>query len=293
MPLTVAVTTRTLFDLEGEHAAFLSGGEEAYRGALAERGSTCPAPGALYGLVEGLARINAGDLLHPEVSLVVVSRNAPATAMRVLDALRDRGIGADRAVMTGGRPPAPYVAALGVDLFLTRNGEDGAAAAALGVPTGILADGCPHVPFEGELRIALDGDSVLFDDASDVAFASGGYAAWAEHERLHRDLPMGDGPLRSLAVKLSALRGRARTAGATVRLALATSREGDARGRALRTLEGWGVVVDEAYFLGDIAKAAALAAFRPHLFLDDRISHVTGVAPGAPAALVPPTRAAA
>lgn len=284
---TVAVASRALFDLEDEHAAFVAGGAGAYA-ALQEMRMGLPLrPGPAFGLFDGLSRLNAHDLHTPPLNLVIVSRNYPESGLRFLDAARAHGIGARRAIMTGGRCPAAYLEAIGADLFLTRTPEDGLAAARAGVPAAVLADNCPYVPFDGEIRIAFDGDAVLFDDVSERAYESGGYAGWCLHEAENDHLPLGRGPICRFAEKLSAVRAQAEAAGAPVRLALVTARDGDARGRALRTLREWGVAVDEAYFLGDTPKASVLRAFRPHLFLDDRGHHVAGVSSLAPSALVP------
>ena len=285
---TIAVASRALFDLEDAHAVYEGQGLDAYLALQAENEDAHLEPGPAYGLVDGLARLNLGaDLLVPPLNVVVVSRNDPASGMRFLNAVRAHGIGASRAVMTGGRPVAPVLASIGVDLFLTRSPEDGLAAARAGVPVGILAEGSPHVPFDGEVRIALDGDAVLFDDEGERLFEAGGYEGWLAHEEANRDVPLGEGPLAGFARKLTALRAAAHVTGVDVRLALVTARDGNARHRALRTLRGWGVRVDEAYCLGSVSKADALQAFRPHLFLDDRGSHVAAVASLAPSGLVP------
>ena len=286
--LTVAVTSRALFDLEAEHAVFEGDGASAYLSLQVEREEQPPAPGPAFGLVQALSALNAGcDPLAPRVNLVVVSRNTPSSGLRFLNAVRSLGIGATKAIMTGGRPVAPKLADIGVDLFLTRSPEDGLAAAKAGVPAAVLAAGSPHVPFEGELRIAFDGDAVLFDDLAERAFEAGGYAGWVRHEAENAREDIGAGPISRFAVKLSAFRELGRSLGVDLRVALVTARDGDARHRAITTLRNRNVELDEAYFLGGIRKSDALRDFRPHLFLDDRGGNVEMVATLAPSGLVP------
>jgi len=285
----VAVASRALFDLEAEHAVFEREGAEAYGRLQAEREDDPLAPGPAFGLVDGLARINAAapDPALPLVDVVVVTRNAPTSGLRVLNAVQAHGLGATRAAMTGGRPVAEVLRGLRADLFLTRSPADGAGAAAAGVPAAVLAEGCPHQPFDGELRLAFDGDAVLFDDASERAYVEGGYAGWHAYEAAHAGSDLEPGPLDPFARKLSALREAAGAAGVALRLALVTARDGAARRRAVVSLRNRGVALDEAFFLGGLSKGDAMAGFRPHLFLDDKAHNVAAVAALAPAALVP------
>lgn len=285
----VAVASRAVFDFEDEHAVYESEGLEAYLRLQAGREGVLPALGPAYGLVDGLARINAAspDPAYPLIDIVVVSRNDPCTGLRFLDALSGHGLGASRCVMTGGRDVAGIVAALGADLFVTRSPGDGRAAALAGVPSAVLAEGSPHVPFEGELRVALDGDAVLFDDSSERAFLSSGYLGWHAYELDNAEADLGPGPLDRFARKLSALRPEAGSVGIDIRLALVTARDGAARARPVRSLRRRGIGIDAGFFLGGLCKGDAMGAFRPHMFLDDKAHHVAAVARFAPAGLVP------
>jgi 5'-nucleotidase len=290
--LVVAVSSRSLFDLDAEHAVYEQDGAAAYARLQAGLEDEGLRPGPAFGLVDALSRINAAseDPAWPLVDIVVVTRNDPATGLRVLNAAAAHGLGASRAVMTGGRDAAPALAALGVDLFLTRSAADAASASAAGVPSAVLAAGSPPVPVVDELRLALDGDGVLFDDASERAFAEGGYPGWHAHERDNAGSDLGPGPLDAFARKLCALRTRAEAAGIALRIALVTARDGPARRRPVVSLRNRGIDLDEGFFLGGMCKGRAMAGFRPHLFLDDKAGNVAAVAPFSPSALVPPLR---
>ena len=49
----------------------------------------------------------------------------------------------------------------------------------------------------------------------------------------------------------------------------------------------WGLTVDEAFFLGGIAKKSVLATFRPHLFFDDQLAHAEPASEILPSVHVP------
>lgn len=285
--LTLAVASRALFDLEEEHSLFQREGAAAYAAIQAERERTGAAPGPAYALVDALSRLNvAGDPLYPLVNLVVVSRNDAVSGLRVLESIAHHGVGASRAMMTGGRDVANLLARIGADFFLTRSPEDASAAMALGIGSAVM-EGKGSPADRDEIRIAFDGDAVLFDDESERAFERGGYVGWTEHETANRDAMLGAGPAANFAIKLSSMRQEASARGVPIRIALVTARDQGARARTIRTLRHWGVGIDEAYFLGAMSKADVLSDFRPHLFLDDRASHVMAAAPIAPSGLVP------
>jgi 5'-nucleotidase len=58
-----------------------------------------------------------------------------------------------------------------------------------------------------------------------------------------------------------------------IRTALVTARSAPAHERAIRTLMAWGVTVDEAMFLGGLAKKDFLKEFQPDFFFDDQLGH--------------------
>lgn len=287
--LTLAVASRALFDLEEEHALFESDGIQAYADIQSRRERDGAPRGPAYALVEALARINAagGDPLYPLVNLVVVSRNDAISGLRVLESIAHHGIGASRAMMTGGRDVSALLERIGADFFLTKSPADALACMQRGIGAAVMEGNPDFVDEAPEIRIAFDGDAVLFDDVAERAFETGGYKGWLDHEYENRDVFLGPGPAANFAIKLSRIRETAAERGIPVRIALVTARDHGARARAIKTLRHWGVGVDEAYFLGAMPKADVLADFRPHLFLDDRASHVINAAHIVPSGLVP------
>jgi 5'-nucleotidase len=185
-----------------------------------------------------------------------------------------------------------YLEAFAVDLFLTTNPGDaqrvidsGQCAAALLKPPPQLG----QPPPEDQVRIAFDGDAVLFADASEVIYKQQGLASFQEQEDASRHEPMADGPYAQFLRKLARLQERLPFAveESPVRLAIVTARSAPAELRVIHTLRHWGVTVNEIFFLGGVPKTRILQAFRPHIFFDDQDAHLESAAGTVPAGKVP------
>lgn len=282
--LIVAVSSRALFDLEDAHRIFETEGEAAHR-RHHEISNAPLKPGAAFPIIKALA--NAGAKSGAPVEIIVVSRSAPdQTAIRVTQALEESGLGIARGVFTGGAPSlVPYLTAFRANLFLTKSPTDAAEACRVGVPAALMCD--PPVDFDeaaDAVRLAFDGDSVLFSDESDRIFHRHGLERFMEHERARAKLPLPPGPL---APFMRAIHEFQKAAPSLFRIALVTARIGPARERALRTLTDWGVRVDEAFFCGNDPKARFISLFRPHIYFDDKGYHLELAQKVAPSALVP------
>ena len=208
--------------------------------------------------------------------MVILSRNDPASGLRVFNSAKAEGLALERGVFTKGAPPFRYLKPLGAQLFLSANADDVHGALAAGFPAArvfsqSLIDAVRH---PSELRIAFDGDAVLFSDEAEQVFQSAGLDAFQLHERTHAARPLPAGPFKPL---LDALHRLQRAAGEKVRIklrtALVTARSAPAHERAIRTLMDWGIEVDEAMFLGGLAKGPFLREFEPDFFFDDQLTH--------------------
>ncbi len=232
-------------------------------------------------LVEALLGLNkhgrAGEA--PLVEVVVMSRNSPETGVRVLQNIRRRTLPISRHAFTGGESVVDYLEALDVDLFLTTNVKDaqrvidgGKCAAAI-----VKAPPTDHTKIPaGQVRIAFDGDAVLFDESSEIVYKTEGLAAFHANEDQQQDVPMPEGPYATLLEKLSRLQHRLpfRVEFSPIRIAIVTARNAPAELRVIKTLRHWGVYVNEIFFLGGLEKAKVLKAFRPHIFFDDQDLHL-------------------
>ena len=280
--LVVAISSRALFDFEEENRLFETGDAEAYVEMQLQR-IDIPAPaGVAFSLVKKLLAFNEPD--HQRVEVVVLSRNDPASGMRVFRSVAAAGMRVERGVFTQGRDPFRYLKPLGAHLFLSANEADVRQALALGFPAARVAVGSvragenhPH-----EVRIACDGDAVLFADEAEQVFQKKGLAAFQAHEKRKAELPLPDGPFKPLLAALHRLQ-HAGSQAMRLRTALVTARSAPAHERAIRTLMHWGVGVDEAMFLGGLPKGEFLREFEPDFFFDDQTGHIEHAARHAPA----------
>ncbi|MFG6463633.1 5'-nucleotidase [Roseateles sp. DXS20W] len=281
--LVVAISSRALFDFEAENEVFEAHDDHAYM-ALQQRLLDEPAaPGVAFSLVKKLLAFNAGGT--PRVEVVVLSRNDPMSGLRVFRSARHYGLPIERGVFTRGASPWRYLRPLSAQLFLSANDDDVRQALAAGVaaarvmPQAARASAAhPH-----ELRIAFDGDAVLFSDEAEQVFQRDGLAAFQAHETQHAHRPLPAGPFKPV---LQALHVLQQVPGMAVRTALVTARSAPAHERAIRTLMDWDIEVDEAMFLGGLAKGEFLREFEPDFFFDDQAGHVASAAQHVPAGQV-------
>lgn len=286
--LVVGISSRALFDLRREDALFVSAGLDAYRAEQLKREDDILPPGTGFPLARAVLALNSPQAPR-RAEVVVMSRNSTETSLRIFNSIRHYGLDISRAALSGGAPLAPYLKAFHVDLFLSGYEDDVCNALGAGVAGALLYDR-PENPLEtaDEIRIAFDGDAILFSDESERIFQADGLEAFARHEQARAREPLPEGPFARLLRKLSALQQVAAREGLTpIRTALVTARGGPAHERVIRTLLAWGVVIDEAFFLGGVPKTEILAAFRPHIFFDDQAAHCDRAAPRVPTGRVP------
>jgi 5'-nucleotidase len=271
--LVVAISSRALFDFEEENRVFEHAGDDAYMQLQLERLEIAAKRGVAFPLVQKLLAFNTAETHLVEV--VILSKNDPVSGLRVFRSAKGAGLRLERGVFTRGRHAYHYLEALKANLFLSTNEDDVRGALEAGFPAArvypdSVAAAARHAE---EVRIAFDGDAVLFSDEAEQVFQRQGLDAFQQHETEHALRPLPPGPFKPL---LEALH-RLQTAAASpvkVRTALVTARSAPAHERAVRTLMQWKVAVDEAMFLGGLEKGPFLAAFAPDIFFDDQRGHV-------------------
>jgi 5'-nucleotidase len=285
--LVVALASRALFDFEAENQVFESGDDQAYMQLQLARLDEPARPGVALALARKLLAFNAGAAAGtaPQVEVVILSRNDPVSGLRVFRSCKHYGLAVERGVFTRGQPPWRYLRPLGAQLFLSANDADVRAALAAGVPAARVA---PQPPLAlpahpQELRIAFDGDAVLFSDEAEQVYQRDGLAAFQQHEQAQAGTPLGPGPFKPLLAALQRLQQAGQTSGMRLRTALVTARSAPAHERAIRTLMDWQIGVDEAMFLGGLPKGGFLREFEPDFFFDDHPRHVASAAAHAPA----------
>jgi len=220
--------------------------------------------------------------------VVLMSRKDPGTALRVFNSFSHYGLDIQRAALTSGKSLAPYLKAFKVDLFLSAYAEDVRTAAEAGIAAArVFGPEGPYAADEKEIRIAFDGDAVVFSGDSERIFQEQGLEAFLAHEKENAKKPLPEGPFAKLLKTISELQAASAPGDAPIRTALVTARNSPAHERVIRTLRAWNVTIDEAFFMGGVEKTEILAAFRPHMFFDDQEAHLVRAAGRVPVAQVP------
>jgi 5'-nucleotidase len=271
--LVVAISSRALFDFEEENRVYEEGDLRAYEALQRSRLDVPAKPGVAFALIRKLLALNAGAR---RVEVVILSRSDPISGLRAFSSAREHGLAIERGVFTRGRAPFGYLHPLNASLFLSANRDDVRDALAAGFPAArVLPESARMASkYPNEIRIAFDGDAVLFSDEAERVFQRDGLQAFVGHEIDNRNLPLADGPLKPLLGALHRLQKLADNAAPMrIRTALVTARSAPAHERAIRTLMAWNIEIDEAMFLGGLEKGAFLREFEPDFFFDDQIRH--------------------
>jgi 5'-nucleotidase len=273
--LVVAISSRALFDFEEENRIFERDGEDAYIALQYGRLDVPAREGVAFPLAKKLLAFNTATTQRVEV--VVLSKNDPVSGLRVFRSAKQAGLQIERGVFTRGRTPYRYLDALKANLFLSANESDVMSALDAKCPAARVYPESTQAASRhaDELRIAFDGDAVLFSDEAERVFQRDGLDAFAKHEAAKALQPLPPGPFKPLLEALHRLQAAAGTdVPIKVRTALVTARSAPAHERAIRTLMDWKVAVDELMFLGGLDKGAFLKAFEPDFYFDDQRGHV-------------------
>ena len=274
-PLVVALSSRALFDFEAENRVFEANDDHAYMQMQLQRAEQAARPGVAFGLARKLLAFNAGAAQR-QVEVVILSRNDPVSGLRVFNSASHYGLDIERGVFTRGESPWRYLRPFNAQLFLSANEADVRAALDAGVPAARVTAQSPQASaaHPRELRIAFDGDAVLFSDEAERVYQRDGLQAFQQHEIQQAGTPLAPGPFKPLLLALLRLRRAGSASGMRVRTALVTARSAPAHERAIRTLMDWHIEVDEAMFLGGLPKGEFLREFEPDFFFDDHPRHI-------------------
>lgn len=290
-PLVIGISSRALFDLEEENGIFERSGLEAYIEHQIENEHKILQPGAGFELIKAFLRLNK---LKPEsrlVEVIIMSRNSPDTSLRIFNSIEKYGLDITRAALTGGASAAQYLHSFHTDLFLSANSKDVQDAINYDVASGLLLTNSAHPEKKNKvdkIRIAFDGDAVLFGTEAERIYQHSGIEAFQEHERSHANEPLPKGPFANFLTVLSNIQTMfPNREEAPIRTALVTSRNAPAHERAVKTLRAWNVRIDEAFFLGGVPKKEILDKFGAHIFFDDQRTHTDPAAEVVASAVVP------
>ncbi|MDQ7043742.1 MAG: 5'-nucleotidase [Sulfurimonas sp.] len=286
--LVIGISATALFDLseadklyKDEFSKHPDRAIEIYRAFMLKNEDVVLKEGIGFALVKALLNLNRyqkeGE--SPLVEVVIMSRNSPDTGVQVLNTIREVGLNITRSAFTAGESSADYLEAFDVDLFLTTNEAD----AQKVIDCGVCASAVLNIPpaykanlDDEQVRIAFDGDAVLFDESSELVYKEEGIDAFHKNEHKEQNTPMQEGPFAAFLIKLAKLQERLpmKMEFSPVRIAIVTARNSPSDIRVIKTLRHWGVYVDEAFFLGGLEKSKILKSFRAHIFFDDQDVHL-------------------
>lgn len=274
--LVVAISSRALFDLEESHRVFAEDGIEAYCRYQIEHEDDILEPGVAFPLVRKLIALNESG--KERVEVILLSRNSADTGLRVFNSIRHHRLEISRAAFSGGDSPYRYVAPFGAQLFLSADADDVRVALDCGYAAATILPAKVAVSDTDEVRIAFDGDAVLFSDKAERIFKTQGLDAFQHAEEAAAKTPLPGGPFKGFLAALHRLQKDFGVQRPPIRTALVTARSAPAHERVIRTLRAWNIRIDEALFLGGLDKAEFLRAFGADLFFDDQRTHCDSAA---------------
>ena len=286
--LVIAVSSRALFNLDESHKVFETQGKQAYCAYQIEHEEEILEPGFGYELVRKLLAINTlSENSKALVEAILLSQNSADTSLRIFNSIDHFELDITRAAFTSGMTPFGYIPAFGAHLFLSANADDVANALAAGYAAATILSGNKCKTASEQLRIAFDGDAVLFSDHSERIYQEQGLVAFTENEKVSAKIPLPGGPFKGFLEALQAIQSQFGEKDSPIRTALVTARSAPAHERVVRTLRKWGIRIDEALFLGGMPKQEFLKAFGADIFFDDQKGHCEDAAPHISTAHVP------
>ena len=281
--LALAISSRALFDLDQAHQLYESEGLDAYTRYQMQHENDILAPGMAFPLVKKLLALNLllksnPSRAHLAIEVLLLSRNSGDSGLRIFNSIEHYGLDIVRAAFTNGAPPHRYIEAFGADLFLSAHNSDARAALNAGFAAARILPGSAKETGNTELRIAFDGDAVLFSDEAERVSREQGLDEFHASERALAQTPLLGGPFKNILWALQHIQAAFPAGESPVRTALVTARSAPAHKRVILTLRNWGIRIDEAFFLGGRDKWPCLQAFGADIFFDDQNKHVTSAA---------------
>ncbi|KAM6460216.1 cytosolic 5'-nucleotidase 1B-like [Liasis olivaceus] len=285
--ITIAVSSRALFDMVEERKIYEEQGLEKYVEYQQANENVTLKPGPAFAFVKAVEHVNARlRELYPNdeelFDIVLMTNNHAQVGVRLINSINHYGLLIERFCMTGGKSPIGYLKGYLTNLYLSADSEKVQEAIEAGIAAATLFSGNRNVPYyDTQLRVAFDGDAVLFSDESEIIVKEHGLDTFFEHEKIHENTPLAQGPLKCFLEDLGRLQKKFYVKNerldSPVRTYLVTARSAASSGaRVLKTLRSWGLQIDEALFLAGAPKGPILAKIRPHIFFDDQMFHIEG-----------------
>jgi 5'-nucleotidase len=271
--LVVAISSRALFNLDDSHAVYEKEGIDAYLKYQVENENNILEPGVAFPLVKKLLTLKDPKTNEHLVEVILLSRNSADTGLRIFNSIQKYQLNIRRAAFTNGESTYRYVTAFNSHLFLSANPNDVVNALREGCAAATILHKSNESNSHTQLRIAFDGDAVIFSDEAERIYQQKGLEAFAASEWAAAQKPLAGGPFKGFLSALHQIQTRFPISDCPIRTALVTARSAPAHERVIRTLRSWNIRIDEALFLGGLDKGEFLSAFAADFYFDDQPGH--------------------
>ncbi len=272
LPLSIAISSRALFNMDESHTIFIEQGLSQYslhqienENVQLERGGGFSFVSKLLNLQRSIKKYDDGK---PLVEVVLLSRNNADSGLRIFNSIQQYDLPILCGAFCSGEAPYRYAKAYGCHLFLSLHSEDVQNALNAGMAAATLMDSSVHGSDDQCVRIAFDGDAVLFSDRAEAIYRKNGLNSFKKNEQKHAKKALDPGPFRGFVTALHQLQKMLPTP--HIRTALITARTAPTHERVIRTLREWKIRIDECVFVGERDKTEFLRAFGADIFFDDR-----------------------
>lgn len=297
--LVIAISSRALFDMTESHAVYTEQGIDAYCQYQIDHENEPLAPGVAFPMVKKFLALNdtadVGDTSnHKEsennraeqyVEIVLLSKNSADTGLRVFNSIKHHALSITRAAFAGGQSPYRYIRPFGADLFLSADPIDVRDALDAGYAAATILPSQTDNRDSDKLKIAFDGDAVLFSDEAEQVYQNDGLVAFSENEKQAANQPLPGGPFKNVLAALHRIQQDHPQS--PIRTALITARSAPAHERVIKTLRAWNIRIDESLFLGGMDKGEFLSTFEADIFFDDQLTHCNSARQHVPTGHVP------
>jgi len=276
--LIIGISSRALFNLDESHEIYIKDGLKSYEDYQIENEDNTLEPGEAFSLVKKILKINELYKNNDRVEVILLSRNTSDTGLRIRNSIEAHNLNISRAAFCGGESPHRYVKDFGVHLFLSSSIEDVKLAIKSDVAAATIISRTTENQKESKsdlLKIAFDGDAVIFSDDSERIYHEKGLQAFIENEAKAKT-NLKEGPFKSFLVELNKIQNDFEINECPIRTALVTARSAPSDKRVIKTLREWGVRIDESLFLGGMSKNYFLESFDADIFFDDQKKHIMG-----------------
>ncbi|KAL0968132.1 hypothetical protein UPYG_G00262790 [Umbra pygmaea] len=221
---------------------------------------------------ERLLTMNSNETLLFDV--ILLSNDSEEKHQRLIGSAKHYGIDVGRFCFCTKEDYIESLQSNNVKLFLSTDTNDVCKALQKGVPAALLYRPTdPDCQTVDQLKVVFSGDVFGSSEETLHCLREQGFTETQLHV-----LTMTKGSMKAFAVLMGEMRRRFGLEGSPLCTSLLTvwsSR--DVCARALKTLRGWGLLVDEAYCLAGAPPSLILNTVRPHIVCLDGLHHLEGV----------------